>query len=104
PVAAGHETDPNKWERQAGDFIFSLNNRDRHEYNSTVTPVRIIRPWTNELAFRTPDGSILPPRMKAVHYLCQRSEDHDDKLDLLPAPIHRYEINGLTMLPQFDRD
>lgn len=92
------------WARQAGNFSFTNTNRSRLEYQAGVKGIRIIRPWTNGLAFLTPDGRTLPPRLKAVHYYCPTPEDKDDKLDLLPAPIHRYELQGLTMRAPYDRD
>lgn len=91
-----------KFVRQYGEYEFIGSNLTKTEfYNDKVEIVRI---WENRLMFRDNGNAYADPNFKAVTWDCQNAEDHDTQSDLIPAPINREEINGLTMRPEFDRD
>ncbi|WP_026713525.1 hypothetical protein [Flavobacterium daejeonense] len=106
PIALSDETDEKKLMRLQGDYIFLKNNApqihhiDKRKKNGQI---EIISPWQNTLVFKDLRQNISPPRFKIVKYIGQEC-DIDDKTELLPAPIQRYDLNGLTMLPEYDRD
>ncbi|PTX14707.1 hypothetical protein C8N40_110136 [Pontibacter mucosus] len=74
------------------------------EHISNYGRTSIVRPWQNQLVFRSFDNEVMDPRFKVVHWFCQRSIDNDTVAELIPAPIHREELHDLTMRPEWDRD
>jgi hypothetical protein len=106
PIALPDETVEKKRTRLQGDYIFLKNNApqihhiDKGKKNGQI---EIISPWQNTLVFKDLHQNISPPRFKIVKYFGQEC-GIDDETELLPAPIQRYDLNGLTMLPEYDRD
>lgn len=102
PIAEPNE----EGKRIYGQHTFKKNNTIvelvPQEYKEDGKIVNIYKPWNNELIFRTYDNGELNPRFKVVHYLCE--DKYDKGLELLPAPIHRDELHGLTMMTEPDRD
>ena len=102
PIAEPNE----EGKRIFGQHAFRKSNKIvdlvPQNYKEDGKIVKIYNPWNNELIFRTYDNRELNPRFKVVHYLCQ--DNYDKGLELLPAPIHRDELHGLTMRTEPDRD
>jgi hypothetical protein len=93
-------SEKNKLDRKDGHFSFLKDNKSNVPYNDKG--IKIIRPWENRLVFKDLNNIVTNPRFKVVHYFGQDSIDAG--IEFLPAPIHREELKGLTMLPETDRD
>jgi hypothetical protein len=91
-------------DRENGDYIFVDRNDLNIEYKNRSGNVKIIKPWENELVFKSLDNRIEKPHFKVINYESLSTEDKDDCSELLPAPVHRKELNGLTMRPELNRD
>lgn len=105
PIAQPSTENAGEFIRQYGNYEFLGDNSAINvEYTSDSGGLRIIAPWETRLVFRNNENQVFDPRLKVVHWLCQRNSDNDQKSELLPAPIHRDELHGLTMRPDFDRD
>ena len=94
-----------KNERIFGEHIFKKDNKIisllPDHFQEKNKNIQVYKPWSNELIFKTLDNTELTPRFKAVHFECQ---DANDPVELLPAPIHRFDLRGLTMMPEPTRD
>jgi hypothetical protein len=91
--------------RATGRFEFAKDNLKNLIYEKDN--FRIVQPWENKLIYKTLGDKILNPHFKVIHYHTQNDDDNDGcgaQVDLLPAPVHRMELKGLTMQPQTDRD
>jgi hypothetical protein len=93
-------------ERMFGTHVFKSKNELLTLlplfFKEDKKPVQIYSPWKNELIFKTYNNIELKPRFKAVHYDCQ--DEFDSGIELLPSPLHRFELRGLTMKAEGDRD
>jgi len=109
PIAlpADKQTPENPFPRRLGEYLFEKPNDVFYYLNSNLPgkpQIDIVAPWENNLIYRDKvTFQVSPPRFKVVKVECQDT-DVDDSVDLLPAPVHRYELRGLTMREDWDRD
>lgn len=98
--AEGDEKKP--YDRPFGAHIFRQNNDPRLEYERDG--LTIYKPWENEMVFQNLEGEESSPRFKVVGWLSLSESQDQDKVELLPAPVHRNELHHLTMQPNYNRD
>ncbi len=106
PIAPPDEALSQEMARMPGDFIFFKSNavQVHHlDHRKKNRRIEIVSPWQNTLVFKDLHQNISAPRFKVVQFVGQEC-GIDDTTEMLPAPIQRYDLNGLTMRPEFDRD
>jgi hypothetical protein len=86
---------------EKGRYIFR-KNQVQHLLNDNG--LSIVKPWQNNLKFKTFNGNEEAPRFKIVNYIGDSLKDNDENLNLLPAAIQRQELHKLTLFPNIQRD
>ncbi|WP_339708578.1 hypothetical protein [uncultured Kriegella sp.] len=107
--------DKTKTLRSLGSFVFDSNSSTilkKGKRNSLK--FRIVKIWENDLQFQDLLGQKTSARFKVIGINKdeenaepnepENCECENRTIELLPSPIHRKELNELTMLPEWDRD